>query len=201
MMTAPGWYLQSLRRIVLALLFSAAACGASAQVVPAFAGKADLSVFGTLPVNVTPDFSYFAPVLFGYQLGGFLQTQHLVGLEVRGTIQRRFNTQHQESALAGPRFALHYGPFTPYVSVLGGAGNGWRYLNPPIVGVKNVQPLEDHGPQWTVVGGVDFRVDHRLRLRVGELSYSKNYLKNWNLTSLNFTAGLVFRLNSASSER
>jgi hypothetical protein len=194
-MTTRSCCRQSLLRAAVAFLFSVAVCSASAQVVPAFGGKPDLSVFGTLPVNVTPDFGYFAPVLFGYQLGGFLQTRHVFGLEIRGTIQRRFNTQHQESALGGPRFALHYGPFAPYVSVLGGGGNGWRYLNPPIVGVRNVQPLEDLGLQWTVAGGVDFHVNRHLRLRVGELSYSKNYLKNWNLTSLNFTAGLVYRIN------
>ena len=200
-MTTRSFCRQFLWRAVIALLLSAAACGASAQVIPAFSGKPDLSAFGTLPVNFTPDFGYFAPVLFGYQLGGFLQTQHLIGLEIRGTIQRRFNTQHQESALGGPRFALHYGPFSPYVSVLGGGGNGWRYLHPPVVGAQNPQPVEGLGPQWTVAGGVDFHVSRRLRLRLGDLSYSKNYLKNWNLTSLNFTAGLVYRINSATSER
>jgi hypothetical protein len=194
-MTAHSWCRQSLLRAAVALVFSVAACSASAQVVPAFGGKPDISVFGTLPVNFTPDFGYFAPVLFGYQLGGFVQTRHVFGIEIRGTIQRRANTQHQESALGGPRFALHYGPFAPYVSVLGGGGNGWRYLNPPIVGIKNPQPLEGLGPQWTVVGGVDFRMSHRWRARLGEISYSKNYLKNWNLTSLNFTAGLVYRIN------
>lgn len=163
--------------------------------IPGLVAKPDLSVFGTLPVNVTPDFGYFAPVLFGYQLGGFYQTRHLIGVEVRGTIQRRFNTQHQESALAGPRLALHYGPFSPYVAVLGGAGNGWRYLNPPTVGVKNPQPVEGLGGQWTIVGGVDFHFTHHWAIRMGELSYSTNYLKNWNLTPLNLTAGIVYRIN------
>jgi hypothetical protein len=186
---------QALRRTALALLFSAAACGASAQVIPGLNAKPDLSVFGTLPVNVTPDFSYFAPVLFGYQLGGFLQTRHLIGAEVRGTIQRRQNTQHQESILAGPRLALHYGPFSPYVSILGGAGNGWRYLNPPITGAKNPQPVEGTGGEWAIVGGVDFHMTHHFAVRLGELSYSKNYLKDWSLTPLNFTAGVVYRIH------
>ena len=56
-----------------ALLFSAAASAASAQVIPGLVGKSDLSIFGTLPVNVTPDFGYYAPVLFGYQFGGFFK--------------------------------------------------------------------------------------------------------------------------------
>jgi hypothetical protein len=196
-MMAAGFFCgHFLRRAALALLFSAAACGASAQIViPGLVARPDISVYGTLPVNVTPDFGYFAPVLFGYSLGGFFQTQHLIGVEVRGSIQRRVNTQHQESALAGPRLAMHFGPFSPYVSVLGGAGNGWRYLNPPIVGVHNPQPLEGLGGQWTIAGGTDFHLSHHLGVRLGELSYSKVYLKNWNLTPLNFTAGVVYRIN------
>jgi hypothetical protein len=193
--TASSFCRQSLRRTALALLFSAAACGASAQVIPGLNAKPDLSIFGTLPVNVTPDFGYYAPVLFGYQLGGFLQTQHLIGAEVRGTIQRRLNPQHQESILAGPRLALHYGPISPYVSILGGAGNGWRYLNPPSTGVKNRQPVEGLGGQWTIAGGVDFHLTHHFAFRLGELSYSKNYLKNWSLTPLNLTAGVVYRIH------
>jgi hypothetical protein len=187
MMTALSWCRQSLRRVALALLFSAAASAASAQIIPGLVGKPDLSVFGTLPVNVTPDFGYFAPVLFGYQLGGFFQTRHLIGVEVRGTIQRRFNHQHQESALAGPRIALHYGPFSPYVSVLGGAGN--------VSGARNPQPVEGLGGQWTIAGGLDFHPTHHLGIRLGELSYSKIDLNNWNLTPLNFTAGIVYRIN------
>jgi hypothetical protein len=196
MMTANSFCRQSLRRAALALLFAAAACSASAQtVIPGLVARPDISVYGTLPVNVSPDFGYFAPVLFGYSLGGFYQTQHLIGVEVRGAIQRRFNTQHQESALAGPRLSMHFGPFSPYVSALGGAGNGWRYLNPPIVGVRNVQPVEGLGPQWTIVGGTDFHLNHHLGFRLGEISYSKNYLKNWSLAPVNLTAGIVYRIN------
>jgi hypothetical protein len=195
-MTASSFCRRSLLRAAWALLCSAAACGASAQtVIPGLVAKPDISIFGTLPVNVSPDFGYFAPVLFGYSLGGFYQTRHLIGVEVRGSIQRRFNPQHQESALAGPRLALHFGPISPYVSILGGAGNGWRYLNPPIVGAHNPQPVESLGPQWAIAGGADFHFTHHLGVRLGELSYSKNYLKNWSLAPLNFTAGIVYRIN------
>jgi hypothetical protein len=63
------------------------------------------------------------------------------------------------------------------------------------VGIVNPQPIEGTGVQWTVAGGVDYHVSRHLRIRLGDISYSKNYLKNWNLTSLNFTAGLVYRIN------
>jgi hypothetical protein len=193
--TAGSFGRQSLRRATLALMFSAAVCSASAQVIPGLNAKPDLSIYGTLPVNVTPDFGYYAPVLFGYQLGGFLQTQHLIGGEIRGTIQRRLNPEHQESILAGPRLALHFGPISPYISILGGAGNGGRYLNPPQKGGKNPQPIESLGGQWTIAGGVDFHLTHHFAARLGEISYSKNYLKDWSLTPLNFSAGVVYRIH------
>jgi hypothetical protein len=195
-LTRPSFCRRPLRRVALALLLSSTACGAWAQtVIPGLVAKPDISIYGTLPVNVTPDFGYFAPVLFGYSLGGFYQTRHLIGVEVRGSIQRRQNTQHQESALAGPRLALHFGPFSPYLSVLGGAGNGWRYLNPPTVGVHNPQPVEGTGPQWTIAGGADFHLTHHLGFRLGELSYSEIYLKHWSLSPLNLSAGIVYRIN------
>jgi Outer membrane protein beta-barrel domain len=195
MMTCLSSWRQSLRQAALAMLFTATACAASAQVIPGLVARTDISMFGTLPVNVTPDFGYYAPVLFGYQLGGFLQTPHLIGVEVRGTIQRRQNAQHQESALAGPRLALHYGPISPYVSILGGAGNGWRYLNPPVSGAHNPQPVEGTGGEWMIAGGVDFHLTHHFGVRLGEISYSRNYLPNWSLSPLNFTAGVVYRIN------
>src|SRR5271156_6026142 len=195
MMTASSFCKRSVFPAALALVFAAVSHSAPAQVIQGLQSRSNLSIFGTLPVNVTPDFGYYAPVLFGYQLGGFFQTRHLIGVEVRGTIQRRFNHQHQESALAGPRIALHYGPFSPYASVLGGAGNGWRYLNPPVSGARNPQPVEGLGGQWTIAGGLDFHPTHHLGIRLGEISYSKIDLNNWNLTPLNFTAGIVYRIN------
>jgi hypothetical protein len=180
----------------VALVFSAAAGSASAQMIPGLVAKPDISGFGTVTANVTPNYNYVSgPAVLGYTLGGFYQTRMLIGVEVRGSIQRRVNAQHQESALAGPRVAMHFGSFTPYVSILGGAGNGWRYKDPPIAGVKPPQPVEGLGPQWTILGGVDFRLTHHMGFRLGEISYSKIYLKNWNLTPLNLTAGVVYRIN------
>jgi hypothetical protein len=187
---------RSVPKAVLALLFAVAGYSAPAQVIPGLIARPDISIYGTLPVNVTPDFSYATgPVLFGYSLGGFLQTRHVLGAEVRGSIQRRQNPQHQEAALAGPRFALHFGNVSPYVSVLFGASNAWRFRNPPIAGEKLPKPTEDLGYAWMVAGGVDVHLTHHLGIRVGEISYTKIDLKEWNLTPLNFTAGIVYRIN------
>ncbi len=175
-----------------ATLFAGAA---SAQVIPSVVMPSGLSVFGTLPTNLTPNFAPLdSSVLFGYSLGGFLQSPHIFGLEVRGSIQRRINAQHQESALAGPRAAFHVGRVKPYTAILFGAGNGWRFKNPPPPGEKVPTPVEGIGPQWTAVGGVDFQVSRRFSVRVGEVSYSELYLKRWDLTPVNVTAGIVWRL-------
>ena len=177
------------------LLVALSAGAASAQVIPGLVFRPDLSVYGTFPTNFSPTFAPFsAPVLFGYSVGGFYQTRHFIGAELRGTIQRRENRQHQESALVGPRLALHFGRVTPYSSLLIGAGMGWRFRNPPTPGQRVPRPVPGIGPQWTLTGGVDFHVSHNLAIRVGEVSFSELYLKNWDLTPVNFTAGAVWRL-------
>jgi hypothetical protein len=187
---------RSLWRAAVALLFSAAPFCASAQIIQGLHAGPVISAYATLPINLTPDFRESGtPAVAGYSLGGFLQTPFLIGVEVRGQIQRRLNAQHQESALAGPRIALRYGRLAPYVSVLGGAGNGWRFREPPIPGVKPPKPIEGLGGQWTILGGLDVKLTHHIAVRVGEVSYSKIYLKDWNLTPLNLTAGIVYRIN------
>ncbi len=182
--------------LLSAVLLAAISAGsASAQVIPGLVLRSDVSVFGTLPANLTPDFAPIdSPVLFGYSLGGFYQSRHIIGAEIRGSIQRRINVQHQESALAGPRAALHFGRITPYTCFLFGAGNGWRFKESPPPGQKIPKPIEGLGPQWTLVGGADLHLTRHVAIRVGEISYSKLYLKDWDLTPLNFTAGVVWRL-------
>lgn len=178
----------------LIVLLSAAAPSVSAQLIPGLVPKPNISVFGAIPVNLTPNFGYVAPVLVGYSLGGFYQTPRFVGVEVRGSMQRRVSAEHQESVLAGPRIALHFGHISPYVGLLGGVGNGWRFQNPPVAGKPLVQPVEGLGPQWTVLGGADVHFTRQFAIRIGEISYSKLYLKDWNLTPLNVSAGIVIRL-------
>ena len=58
MMTANHFCRNSLLRTALALLFSAAACTASAQVIPAFSAIGNVSAFGTF-TTVKPDYGYY----------------------------------------------------------------------------------------------------------------------------------------------
>ena len=72
-----------------------------------------------------------------------------------------------------------------------GAGNAWSRNLPS-------EPsfiIEEVGLQWSVLGGVDIRLAHHLRLRVGEVAYSKIYLSDRTLSPLNASAGFVYRIN------
>ena len=185
----------SLLRTALVLLFAAAASTASAQVIPAFSSIGNISTFATFTA-VKPDLGYYGDnAVFGLTLGGYLQTRHVVGAEVRGLLMRSGGIEHEEVMVAGPRFAEHFGNVTPYVAVLGGVANAWRWSNPPNAGEPPPRMLGGFGPQWQVVGGVDIRMNHRFVFRVGEVSYAKTYVKAWGLTPLTVGAGFVYRLN------
>jgi hypothetical protein len=164
---------------------------ASAQVGPAMRRAPDIAIFATA-TDAKPNFHYlYDRAVYGFSAGGFWQTRRILGVEVRGSILKWGSDQHEESALAGPRAALHFGRVSPYGCGLLGAGNAWsRNLpgKPPLI-------IEAVGLQWSILGGVDIRLAHHIRLRVGELAYSKIYLTDRTLTALNASAGFVYRIN------
>jgi hypothetical protein len=164
---------------------------ASAQVRPAARLAPNISIFATA-TDAKPNFRYlYDRAVYGFSAGGFWQTRRLLGVEVRGSILKWGSDQHEESALAGPRAAKRFGRFTPYGCGLVGAGNAWsRNLpgKPPFI-------IEAVGLQWSILGGVDVRLAHHFRLRVGELAYSKIYLADRTLTALNASAGIVYRID------
>src|ERR1700759_2272643 len=154
---------------------------ASAQVGPAVRLAPDISIFATA-TDAKPNFRYlYDRAVYGFSAGGFWQTRHILGVEVRGSILKWGSDQHEESALAGPRAARRFGRLTPYACGLIGAGNAWsRNLpgKPPFI-------IEDVGLQWSILGGLDFRLTHHIRLRAGEFAYSNIYLPNRTLKALN----------------
>lgn len=195
MMTAKHFCSGFLLRTSVALLLSAVGSTVSAQVVPTFRAIGNLSAFGTV-TTLKPDVGYYSnDAVYGITLGGFLQPRHFPGIETRGLLLRSGGIEHEEAALIGPRFTRHFGIVSPYVSVLGGLANAWRWSNPPNPGLPPPRMLGGFGPQWSVVGGLDVRLDHHWLVRVGEVSYGKTYTGNWTLTPLTFGAGLVLRLN------
>jgi hypothetical protein len=182
-----------LQRIALVLLFSTAAYSASAQVITGLLSKPKISVFGTF-TDIKPDLSYYGDyAVYGMSGGGFIQSRHIIGGEVRGSITRWGGLEHQETALGGPRAALHLGYLSPYICVLGGAGSVWWWDHP----VHSNQPRPkldyDIGPEWSGIGGIDVHVSHHIAIRAGEFSYSKIYTRK-TLTPISASVGIVYRL-------
>jgi hypothetical protein len=179
-----------LQFVTVLILFGAAHI-ASAQVGPALRRAPDISIFATA-TDAKPNFHYlYDRAVYGFSAGGFWQTRRLLGVEVRGSILKWGSDQHEESALAGPRVAKRFGRLTPYACGLVGAGNAWsRNLpdKPPFI-------IEAVGLQWSILGGVDVRLAHHFRVRVGELGYSQIYLADRTLKVLTASAGIVYRIN------
>lgn len=182
---------QFLLGVAVIVCFAGVPQTASAQVVPAGRSAGDVAVFATF-TDAKPNFRYlYDRAVYGFSAGGYLQTRRLLGVEVRGSLLKWGSDQHEESALAGPRAALHLGRFSPYISGLVGIGNAWsRNLNsePSLI-------TEATGLQWSILGGLDLHLTHHLRLRVGEVAYSQIYLPKRTLSPLNASAGFVYRIN------
>lgn len=186
---------QFLARNMLALLLSITAYSASAQVIPALRVAPRLAVFGSF-TDVKPDFRSFSDfAVYGFSAGAYLQTPHVIGAEVRGSITRWGGDQHQESALAGIRGSLHFGHVSPYIAFLGGGGNTWAWSNAPKPGLPKPVNTEETSPQWSILGGLDIYMKNRFSLRIGEFSYSQIYRKQQTLTPLSASAGIVYRMN------
>jgi hypothetical protein len=183
-----------LLRIALVLLLLNAAHIGLAQVIPQLKAPLRISVFSTF-TSVKPDYQYYGDfAASGVTVGAFLQTRHVLGVEARGSVLRWGGLEHEESALAGPRFTLHFGRVSPYLCILGGEANAWRWHNSRPTGQPEPKLDEALGPQWSTVGGLDIYLEHRFVIRMGEISYSKTYLNGWTMTPLTASAGIVYRL-------
>lgn len=188
--------MHSLLRTALVLFLSATAYSARAQIlIPALKAPPHIAIFGTF-TDVKPNYVNFADfAVYGVSAGGYLQTRHILGAEIRGSITRWGGREHEESALAGPRASLHFGHFAPYVALLGGYGNTWQFSNPPKPGLPKPVDIEELSPQWSILGGLDVHLKQRLSLRIGEVSFSQVYRREGTITPLSASVGIVYRVN------
>src|ERR1700722_16529053 len=86
------------------LLLLTVALSASAQVIPQLTSPPSISIFSTF-TEVKPDYQYYGDfAVSGVTLGAFLQSRHVLGIEARASAMRWGGLEHEESALAGPRF-------------------------------------------------------------------------------------------------
>jgi hypothetical protein len=148
-------------------------------------GKPDFGFYGDLPV-------------YGYTLGGFVDSHRLLSPEWRGSILRQGGDDHQATVLGGPRIALHYGRFSPYLSLLGGASHSWYYTSWPHEGQPKPSMKVGIGLEWSAVSGVDYYLTKSVSLRAVELSYGNVFVGTRTLTSLTASTGIVYRPRTRS---
>lgn len=179
----------SLWPAIVLLLFWLQCCRTSAQTVPDVRFPLRVATFVSF-TGVKPDRNYFTDyAIYGFSAGGYVQTRHLVGAELRGSVTSWGGRAHQESVLAGPRFALHWHRMTPYADLLGGEAHAL------IISPGPGRPITDKsGLDWSVLGGVDVYWARHWYLRAGEVQYSSIYTSEHNLRPFAGSVGLVYRL-------
>ncbi|MDQ1692936.1 MAG: hypothetical protein QOH85_471 [Acidobacteriaceae bacterium] len=190
---------RNLYRAAGVLLLPLAANTVSAQVAPPVKYGPAISVFGTL-TEAKPDFGFYNDLpVYGFTVGGFTDTPRLMGYEWRGSMFRTGGVLHQETALAGVRFAVHSKRFSPYLSVLGGGSHSWYMTNFPHKNLPKPVLKVGTGLEWSAVSGVDVYMTRTISLRVGELSYGNVFVGTRTLTSLTASAGVVYRPRARAS--
>jgi hypothetical protein len=193
----PGGFLKArwLWCLSVVILIMMTTCRAPAQAIPVLRLPVRFSVFGTF-TDAKPHFGYYDDrAVWGGTTGGIMQLPRLGGVEVRGSLLRSGGLSHQESALIGPRVALHIFHVTPYGSLLFGEGNAWWWSNPPEKNLPHPYLEEGRGFQWSIVSGLDIHLHERISFRIGELSYSRLYTPGRNMTPLTASSGIVIRLH------
>ncbi len=180
----------------LPMLTLALVSPAGGQVIPAMKAPSQVSVFATF-TDAKPDFRHWGDeAVYGFSAGGMIQSRHILGAELRGTIVRWGDGhEHQEYVLAGPRAALHVGRLSPYVSGLGGYAHAWEWRDMPRKWKPKPKLDEGFGPQWAILGGLDVHLTHHFSLRAGELGYSYIYANTSTMKQLSASAGIVYRLH------
>ena len=177
----------------LVVLFCSLHCyRASGQVVPSLRLGPRISVFNTY-TDVKPNLQdYQGNRVFGFTAGGYLQTRHVIGLDLRGSVTRWGGREHQEAVLFGPRAALHFGRYSPYAAALGGAAHSWWFREP---GSHDLAVYDQVSPDLTCLGGIDIYIAHHVVLRLGEASYSRVFRSDNTLSAFSIGSGFVYHLN------
>jgi hypothetical protein len=145
---------------MVALAFTIPAA-VSAQVVPAGdAGGYNLTVGAT----ATGDYlQYGARKMIGIAAIADLDTKRRIGFEgeAQWLMFHQTANVHTTTYVIGPRYHLTYGRFQPYVKGLVGFG---QFNYPYNLGTDTDFVVEPGG-------GVDFRVTHRIRIRLADFEY------------------------------
>lgn len=159
-----------------------------AQVGPAMIPAPSLHIFGAYTSSFSEGTNKAS---FGYSIGGFGQTSHLWGIETRGSVLRGGTNERRYDALVGPRVALHRSKLSPYAAALAGIArvDTWQPK-----GGNYLLDTYGNGGEWKILGGVDYYARDRWTIRLGEISYGEIYLSKHGLTTIDYTAGIAYRL-------
>ena len=174
-----------LARVLGAMLFLLTSLLARGQVSPAVRGPMTIHVLGTYTYGSING----GTNSYGYSLGGFVQTPHLWGLEVRGAYLRWGSDESRFDALAGPRVAFRFRRFSPYGDVLIGLGHPLARPNGP-----KSRLISGTGSEVKLLGGVDYYSTHHLSVRLGEISFAEYYALAKGVSAIDVSAGLVYHV-------
>ncbi len=178
------WY----KILWLSIIFEAAFLPSFSQVAPATTGGSSGRVFAFGEFTAGRP-NYGDEFILGPTIGGYIQLNQLIGVEARGSLLRWGPSSfHQETALFGPRLQLSAGRFTPFASIDAGIAHAVypvSYTNSKLTG--------SNGLAWQVVGGVDYGLNHRFKLRLGEFTFGSIDVLN-GLNPKTFSSGIVMRV-------
>jgi hypothetical protein len=163
--------------VVFLVLMSSLASG---QVQPATKGGVKNGVYALFSGGRP---NYGDDWLLGGTLGGYLQRSHFLGFDGRVTALRWGPSPfHQYVAVAGPRIALGIERWTVYGTVEGGLGHA------------SAPAGSSYSGSWLLTAGVDYQINPRVKLRLGEFGYGGIEVLQHGLNPKTLSAGVVVKL-------
>ena len=163
--------------VVFLVLMSSLASG---QVQPATKGGVKNGVYALFSGGRP---NYGDDWLLGGTLGGYLQRSHFLGFDGRVTALRWGPSPfHQYVAVAGPRIALGIERWTVYGTVEGDLGHA------------SAPAGSSYSGSWLLTAGVDYQINPRVKLRLGEFGYGGIEVLQHGLNPKTLSAGVVVKL-------
>jgi hypothetical protein len=171
--------------IIISVSFTLPSCS---QVSPSATGGGfgQIRLFGEFTASRP---NYGTDFLLGPTFGGDVQFNRWIAGEARGSLLRWGPSRyHQDFALFGPRLQYPIGRLVPYGAFDLGIGHA---VYPAVNGLPTL--TSSNGFAWEIIGGADYKLNHRWSLRLGEFTYGSIHVIG-GLNPWSFSSGVVFRL-------
>jgi len=177
--------------IAALVLFLAPGAALVGQEPPAAVGGGSTGVYALFSAGRP---NYGSQWLFGGTAGGLVQLNKFLGADGR-VMGLRWgpSPNHQYAAVLGPRVAFNRSRWTMFGSAEGGLGHARHPAGiSERTGVAYSAGAETAGAWWLTTG-VDYQVNSRFAVRVGEFDYGKIYVLESGLDPKIFSVGVVIR--------